>query len=155
MRAILEDPFGDDLALEKAITLARELYRLHERGADYSSQLQTLSALAGKPVRKPDVDGAFGDAEPETFARDLLLDRVPIPTDLSYDEMLELVRRICNVEGSEFQIGYWLRCLEANTGNSRISDLIYWPGEYFGEGENARELSPKEILDAALAAGRK
>jgi hypothetical protein len=155
MREILENPFGDELALEKAITLARDLYRLHERGLDYNSPLETLSALAGKDLSKSDVRGAFGSVDPETFARDVLLARRPLPTDLSYDEMLELIRRICKVEGSEFQIGYWLSCLEANTRDGRISDLIYWPGEYFGDGDDSRELSPKEILDAALAAGRK
>jgi hypothetical protein len=155
MREILENPFGDELALEKAITLARELYRLHERGQDSTSPLETLSTLAGKQLTGSDVRGAFGSVDAETFARDSLLNRMPIPTDLSYDEMLEMVRRICKVEGSEFQIGYWLTCLEANTHNGRISELIYWPGEYFGDGDHSRELSPKEILDAALAAGRK
>jgi hypothetical protein len=155
MREILENPFGDELALEKAITLARELYRLHERGQDYASPLETLSTLAGKTITNNDVQGAFGSVDAETFARDVLLNRLPIPTDLSYDEMLEMIRRICKVEGSEFQIGYWLSCLKANTHNGRISELIYWPGEYFGDGDHSRELSPKEILDAALAAGRK
>src|SRR5436190_24101001 len=108
MRPILEDPFGDDLALEKAITLTRELYRLHERGADYAVPLDTLSCLVGKLINPSDITAAFVAMDPETFARDLLLNRVPVPKDLSYDEMLELVRRICNVEGSEFQIGYWL-----------------------------------------------
>ncbi len=155
MRDILENPFGDELALEKAITLARDLYRLQERGLDCTAPLETLSALTGKELTKSDVRAAFGSVDAETFARDVLLNRLPIPTDLSYDEMLELVRRISTVEGSEFQIGYWLSCLKANTHNGRISDLIYWPGEYFGDGDHSRELSPKEILDAALAAGRK
>ncbi|OAI49531.1 hypothetical protein AYO44_18430 [Planctomycetaceae bacterium SCGC AG-212-F19] len=155
MRAILEDPFGDDLALEKAITLARELYRLHERGADYAVPLDTLSCLVGKLIHPRDITAAFVAVDPEAFARDLLLNRVPVPRDLSYEEMLELVRRICSVEGSEFQIGYWLTCLKANTGHDNISDLIYWPAEYFGDGDRSREMSPKEILDAALAAGRK
>jgi hypothetical protein len=155
MRDILENPFGDELALEKAITLARELYRLHERGLDCTSPLETLSALAGRELSPSDIRAGFGSLDPEAFARDVLLNRMPIPTDLSYDEMLELIRRICKVEGSEFQIGYWLSCLKANTHNGRISELIYWPGEYFGDGDHSRELSPKEILDAALAAGKK
>ncbi len=33
--------------------------------------------------------------------------------------------------------------------NPRISDLIYWPGEYFGD--NSREFTPEEIIDIALS----
>jgi len=33
-----------------------------------------------------------------------------------------------------------------------LTDLIYWPGVYFGDGDNSREMTPKEILDTALRA---
>jgi hypothetical protein len=33
-------------------------------------------------------------------------------------------------------------------GRGRLSDLIYWPGEYFGD-DNQRELTPEQILDIA------
>lgn len=43
--------------------------------------------------------------------------------------------------------------LEANLPCRNVSDLIFWPGHYFGDGDNSRDLTPKEILDIALAAG--
>ena len=42
-----------------------------------------------------------------------------------------------------------MRVLEHHL-DPRISDLIHWPGEYFGDGDNSRELSPQDILDIAL-----
>lgn len=151
MRAELLNPSFDP-RLGPAIALAERLYQLHEAGQDYSSERAELCDLVEKPVSALDVDAAFGSIDPVTFARGLL--PAAIPNDLTADEMLEMIQRICTARGTEFQIGYWLRCLVANTGDDRISDLIFWPDEYFGDGNRARQMSPKEILETALAAGR-
>ena len=135
--------------------LARDLYRLHGARVDYSHQLKELAALVGKEVTKSDVDAAFGSVDPETFAAGLFTSRVAIPTDLSFEEMLEVVESIYTGKAPESLASYWIRCLEANTGDAGISDLIFWPGEYFGDGNNRRRMSPREILETAIAAGRK
>lgn len=71
--------------------------------------------------------------------------------NITYEELLELMMRVYNATGSETEHDYWLELLEVNLRNPRLSDLIYWPGEYFGDGNNSREMSPKELLDNALA----
>jgi hypothetical protein len=68
--------------------------------------------------------------------------------------LLELIRRVSTAGAEEHEKIFWLGLLEANVPDKRISGLIFWPGEYFGDGNNSRELSPEEILDIALAAGR-
>lgn len=68
--------------------------------------------------------------------------------------MLELVERICSHQkGQEFLNGYWIRCLALNTGNKRVSDLLFWPDVYFGSTTQGDTLSPAELLDIALRDG--
>jgi len=155
MRQVLQDPFADKLRLQAAIKLASDIYRLHENGQDYSSEISQLSILAGQSISKFSVDSAFGSINPEAFARELICDLKAIPTDLTPDEMLELISRIITADGNTFQMWYWLQCLKVNTGDDKFSNLIYWPGEYFKDGNNARKMSSQEILDTALNAGKK
>ena len=63
--------------------------------------------------------------------------------------MLEMVQLVCQAEGTEFQVEYWVECLRVNTGDERISDLIFWPDEYFGK-STSKELSAEEILEVSL-----
>jgi len=67
----------------------------------------------------------------------------PPPTDA---EALELITRLVSAGGEEWEQFFWTRVLEHHL-DPRISDLIHWPGEYFGDGKNSRELSPQDILD--------
>jgi len=157
MREQLLNPFTDKTDKDRvtvAIRLAEEMYLLHEHGRNYEELLERFSELVGEPVNRSDVRGAFGSIDSDEFARQMLLDPKDVPTDLSEPEMLELLERIRQADGDEFQIGYWLNCLAVNTGDERISDLIYWPGEYFEDGNNCREMSSREILDVAMAAGK-
>jgi len=64
-------------------------------------------------------------------------------------EMLEMLQLIYEAKGTEFQIEYWVECLRLNTGDEYISDLIFWPDEYFWKTID-KELSAEEILDEAL-----
>ena len=155
MRQELQDPFTDKPRLQASIKLANDIYRLHEAGHDYSSELTQLSILAGQSISKFSVESAFGSISPEGFARELICDLTAIPTNLTPDEMLELIKHIITADGDTFQMWYWLQCLQVNTGDNKFSDLIYWPGEYFKDGNNAREMSPQEILDTALNTGKK
>lgn len=155
MRQQLVRPVRDTARLNRVATPVREIYRLQESGVDYAPELSTLAAAVGKNGTKSEVQLAFGASAPESLAADLLLAREAIPLDLTEEEMLELIERICSANGTAFQLSYWITCLAANTGDDRISDLICWPDSYFGDGARAHELSPRQILDTALTAGRK
>jgi hypothetical protein len=154
MRPELLNPVRDQRRLDAAIAMAQELYALHEAGRDYSTELDTFARFVGTPVSKFDLDGAFGSIDAGGFAESLLTDRSQVPKDLSEGEMVDLIERICKAKGTESQISYWLNCLKANTGDQRLSDLIFWPGEYFGDGYNSRKMSPQEILRTAMSNGR-
>lgn len=63
--------------------------------------------------------------------------------------MLEMLQLVCEAKGSEVQIEYWVQCLRVNTGDDRLSDLIFWPDDYFGK-PTTKELSAEDILEIAL-----
>lgn len=155
MRSHLLDPTEGDARLVEAIALGREIYLLHERRADYSGTTKRLSLLAGRPIPGHAVEAAFGSVASDTFARRQLIAWDQIPLDLSRQEMIELIDRVCHASGDELQVEFWLACLRANTGDEKIADMIFWPGTYFGDGNDARDLSPGEILSSALEAGGK
>jgi hypothetical protein len=154
MRQELLDPLRDNPHLTTVTEIARRIYELHEGGHDYALPRARLSELAGVPITKADVCGAFGSISPESFAQQILLDPSMVPVDLTEEEMLELLERIYAADGSEFQIDFWVECLRVNTGDTRICDLIFWPNYYLGDDDLHRELSPRETLDIALEAGR-
>jgi len=155
MRPHLLDPTEGDARLSEAIALAREIYALYESGSDYTANLKRLGLLSGHPVHGFAVHAAFGSAKPETFARRQLIAWDRLPADLTQQEMLEMIEGVCgSIKADEIQREYWLACLRANTGDNKIGDLIFWPGTYFGDGNNARVMSAPEILATALKAGR-
>ena len=65
-----------------------------------------------------------------------------MPSELSRSELIALVTKIVNEEGSEEEIDQWLETLCANVPHPGETDLIYYADE---------ELSPEEIVDQALS----
>ena len=148
------DPTEGNPHLDEAIALGREIYRVFEAGQDYSTSLRRLGSIAAHPIHVHAVRAAFGSVRPETFARRQLVAWDQLPTDITEEEMLEMIERIFKPRGYELEIEYWIQCLRVNTGDEHVSDLIFWPGAYFRDGNNARQMSPSEILATALEAGK-
>jgi hypothetical protein len=155
MRAEIADPVRDQSKLRRVLPLARDIYRLHEAGLSYAAQLKEISRIVGRFVSKPMVKHAFGTGDPEYFARRLLIDWDNFPRGLSKEEMLELLQALLAVKSSQDRSEYWLKCLELNTGEPELMNLIYWPGEYRNGEYAGRNLSPAEILDIALLNGNR
>ncbi|WP_195575577.1 bacteriocin immunity protein [Paenibacillus sp. 1001270B_150601_E10] len=61
---------------------------------------------------------------------------------LSRDELIILVRKIMNCEGSEHEIDEMINLLERNVPDPHVSDLIFW---------SDIEYSPEEIVDKAMS----
>jgi len=69
---------------------------------------------------------------------------------LTRPEMLEIITRMLNLQTeNEHELDFWERMLEKHL-DPEIRVLIRWPGTYFGDGDNSREMSPEEILEVAL-----
>lgn len=61
---------------------------------------------------------------------------------LTKEELVQLVRKIANCEGTEEEIEEWMDILEENVPHPEISDLIFYPDE---------EMTPEEIVEKALS----
>lgn len=73
--------------------------------------------------------------------------------DVSRDELIEIVRRISVGEGAESDTHFYVGLLQANLPGVQISDLIFYPELFFNDKSYAhREMTPEEIVDAALLA---
>lgn len=153
MREELLNPSIDNKKFKLLLPVIQEIYWLHESGSNYDAQLKNVSRLAGRIVDVPMVLYAFGSCNAESFARRLLINWQNIPSDLSKDEMLNLVEAIFNARGEPTNVEYWLKCLEVNTGDAKISDLIFWPDLYQGGKYIDKLLTPEEILNIALENG--
>ncbi|MFD9565805.1 bacteriocin immunity protein [Streptomyces sp. NPDC059994] len=66
---------------------------------------------------------------------------------LAQDELVDLVQRIMDGEGTEDEHDALVETLERNVPHPRVSDLIYYPGN---EGYD-RELTAHQVVEAALA----
>jgi hypothetical protein len=149
MRGELHDPFIDPAQVKAAASLASEIYGRHAARVPYGELLERLAELVGTSLTKTDASGAFGSVSPETWARDLLLARQSPPSNLADAELLRLLQAICSVDGEEWQISWWLRCVETCTGCAEIIDLIYYPSDVLGPDDGREELTPEEILAEA------
>ncbi|BFT72385.1 bacteriocin immunity protein [Paenibacillus sp. P36] len=58
------------------------------------------------------------------------------------EELIELVRKIMNVEGSEEEIDNMIELLKSNVPHPEVSDLIYW---------NENELTAEQVVEQALS----
>ncbi len=58
------------------------------------------------------------------------------------NELIELVRKIMEVKGTEEEIDNWMLTLKANVPHPAVSDLIFYSKE---------PLSPEQVVDKALA----
>lgn len=149
MRPELRDPVDQD-KFQRLLPLTETVLHLHETGRGYAEELRRISRLLGRIVSQADVLAAFGSVDADGFARQLAIDWHTVPTDLSEQELLELLDAVCASRGNQVLIDYWVRCLQVNTGDYEISDLIFWPAEYFGVGYDGRERTPAEMLEIVL-----
>lgn len=60
---------------------------------------------------------------------------------LTREELINLVNRIIECEGTEEEIDEMIEVIERNVPHPEVSDLIYW---------NDEELTPEQIVDIAL-----
>jgi len=155
VRRELLDPRSCCTQYENARKLVVRIYHLLNAGSDCAEPLAGLNSLSQKRLCVSQIEDAAELIDPETFAYEVLADLIPTPTDLTHAEMLELVEKLlADASQDSIQHGHWSRCLEANTGDRRLSLLLQSPELYFRDGVS-RKLTAQEILDIALAAGGK
>lgn len=59
---------------------------------------------------------------------------------LTREELIELVRKIINCEGTEAQVDEMIAVLQQNVSDPEVTDYIFW-----------EDNTPEEVVDKALA----
>jgi hypothetical protein len=152
LRPELMPPKLDEAKVARLGKLAAQL----DGGADgpWEEWLDKFNRLAGTDLQFKNFQKIYGAMEHDEWVRDILCRPYAKKLDgVTREEWLEVIRRVMNAAGEEHEQSFWLTLLEENL-DPHISDLIFWPGEYFGDGDDSRELSPEQILEIALPSGR-
>lgn len=71
--------------------------------------------------------------------------------DITRSELIEIARRVLESDGPQHVIEFWLDMLAINIPDERISDLIFWPDDYFGRKTDRQTFTPEQLIDVALA----
>jgi hypothetical protein len=141
---------------EKVACLARLAGRLDgARPGECDEELEQFNREAGTAFDYLIFQGIYGSMDHDEWVRGVLVEEgVKVIPGITSAEFLEMIRRVCQSEGEEHETWFWGRLLELNL-DPDIVNLIFWPGDYFDDGDDSRDLSPKQILDIALTARRK
>jgi hypothetical protein len=146
LRPELMPPVLDEAKVARLAELADQLDGA--RPGVWEEKLAEFNQLAGTSLAFGDFQGIYGGQSHSTWVRKLLGNPFQRPiADIRNDELVELARRVMECTGAEHEIDFWLKMLEVNLPDPKVSDLIFWPGEYFGDGNNSRELTPEQVVD--------
>ena len=154
LRKELLPPEFDEDKVSKLADLAERLDGCNSLLEDCEGLRSEFNLLANSNLKTNEFHFS-GGTNAKTFVKNILTLRPQKLADVTYEEMLELITRIYDANGTEYEIDYWLNFLEVQLENNKLSDLIYYPDHYFNDGVDRNEMTPKEILDEALTNKRK
>ncbi|WP_277760927.1 hypothetical protein [Pseudomonas sp. A34-9] len=115
------------------------------------SQVAAFNREAMTALEFIDFQGIYGGQSHDTWVRKVLA--TPYErrlTDVTKQELVELARRVMEGVGADHEVEFWLSMLAINIPNERVSDLIFWPDEYFNDVNYSQRLSPEQVIEIAL-----
>lgn len=149
LRQELMPPQLDETKVARLAGLAAEIDGGQRDNTE--SQLAEFNREAKTNLTFLDFQGIYGGQDHDTWVRQILAGpNVRRLTDITQSELIEMARRVMGAKSPEHVTYFWLEMLALNTSDARISDLFFWPGEYFGDGDNSRELTAEQIIKTAL-----
>lgn len=149
LRTELTPPTLDESMVVRLTKLAEEIDCGHPEQT--LSQLAEFNREAMTELGFIDFQGIYGGQGHETWVRKILAAPFERPVaDVTRGELIELARRVMESDGAEQDIDFWLNMLAINIPSERISDLIFWPDEYFNDVSYSQRLSPEQVIEIAL-----
>ncbi|MCX4706813.1 hypothetical protein OG726_51365 [Streptomyces sp. NBC_01373] len=103
--------------------------------------ITAFNAMTGHDYVALDFAEYDGSRSLEEFAREAARPARPVVSDITRDELVEIVRRLLMASPES---DYYLRLLEANVSHPQVSDLVFHPSDIL---QNA---SAEQIVDEAL-----
>jgi hypothetical protein len=120
--------------------------------AELNALLARWNARAGREYTLAEFRSYSGSVEIEDFVAEMLMGQPELINDLTYSELRSVLDEVQTAVSSEAELGYYLGWLETNLPGANISDLIYWPNEWFADDAMFHvELTADQILAYAMA----
>jgi len=151
---------SDDL-VRQMLELCQQIERALESPSQATSLLRRWNQHATRNYELSEFRHFWKAISEETFVREALTPRPMFDVDLHYAEALAVLECVCEASLPETQLAYYLDWLEAQFPQSNVSDLIYWPDEWFqdpalfrepsGAFKPEAELSRDQLLAYAMA----
>ncbi len=137
-------------------TLVQRLAQLASRldGGDESVDsplLDEFNTLAGTEIPFAEFQGIYGAEEHIEYVRRILTAKATkADPELTRSGLIEMLAKVLADPCNNAYLEYVFTTVEKTFGDSEVSDLVFWPGSYFGDGDDQRELTAEEMADAVL-----
>ena len=143
----------DDVRLARLVELTRRIADAIGRGDHgLAPLLEEWNASAHRRYAEVDFTALHGAMDAEAFASEALSRPAGYLADLRFAETSAAMGAVAGAKLSEAQTATALRGLENNFPGAEVSDLIFWPGRWFGDASLRHvELSPDQLADYACA----
>lgn len=145
----LNPPRLDETLVKQLADLASEIDGCHESLAD--ELINKFNSLADTKLTHSDFQGIYGAEEHENYVRRLLTEKsTGANPELGKSELTEMFKRVLQDPTDDAYLAFVFSTIQKTFGDNQVSDLVFWPGIYFGDGDNGRDLTPEEMADAVL-----
>lgn len=145
--------------------LCDEIEDAVNRGEDFSQLLEEWHRHARRTCEPHEFTTYYGSMTKQEFVKNALITPPGAANDATYEECKAIALALMSAEvRNQADQAYYLSWLDSKFPGGRISDLMFWPNEWFGDDsyflENGqflpdRELSVDQILRyAMLKSGR-
>lgn len=142
-------PEPDENLVQQLADLAAKL-----DGGDEVADRQLLdefNRLAGTSIPFSEFQGIYGAEEHSIYVRRVLVAKETKPAaKLDRDGLITMFAKVLSDPSDDAYLTYVFKTIEKTFGDTQVSDLVFWPGQYFGDGDNSRELTPEMMADAVL-----
>jgi hypothetical protein len=116
-----------------------------------ASLLDEFNQLAGTDIPFSEFQGIDGAEDRVDYVRRVLTGRAPEASPgLDRHGLAAMFAKVLADPCDDVHLQYGFTTIEKTFGDAQVSDLVFWPGEYFGDGDNRRKLTPELMADAVL-----
>jgi hypothetical protein len=137
--------------LDEMSALCDAIERELESGGTAEPLLQRWHAQARRRFDPRDFRTYWKAVSRETFVREALNPEPSFDDGVTYREALAVLDAVATAAVPEAETAYYLGWLDAQFPGANISDLIYWPDEWFGDASLFREANGAFKPEAALS----
>jgi hypothetical protein len=141
----------DESEIAELCALCDEIEDCVLQKGDPAALLTRWNARANRPFASIEFKTYSGAMDQRAFVTSALIPRAEQVPDLQYSELLEVIQSVIEGDVDEAELGHFLGWLEAQFPGSSVSDLIYWPDQWFGSKEAlAYEFTTAQIARALM-----